>query len=276
MKRRLLLILEVLCFAVLGKAQDSGGSAQEVKVYQPLNDTVASVKDSLTFEQHVEMIKRMKRKQDSKLLRFTAGITGGLCDSNEDSYMVELSAAYYPLTYVGVSLGIEWNDNHGDKPLIEKYEDYEYDPKRIIQINLNPSLAFRTPTLWLNKRRSSGLMLHCDPGLAMSLLRNGSVTFDEAKDVHGVGHPATFEDVANGNVVSRTVRNHGGKWLFWRVKSAITLRSGDAFLSLGWVASNYNIEYCRNNIRYTNGRRYNGIDKYTHTGTVFASFTGQF
>ena len=212
MKKCLLTVLGILCLASNGKAQDS-----------------------LTFEQRVDMINRMKRKQDSKLLRFTAGITGGLCDSNEDSYMVEITAAYYPLTYAGFSFGIEWNDNHGDKPLIEKYEDYEYDPKRIIQINLNPSLAFRTPTLWLNKRHSSGLMLHCDPGLAMSLLRNDRVTFDEAKDAHGVGHPVTFEDVARGNVVTRSVRNHGGKWLFWRVKSAVTFRSGDVFLSLGWV-----------------------------------------
>ena len=277
MMKKTLMLLSVLCLAIHSNAQNTAASAQgEVKAYQPLNDTVASVKDSLTFEQRVAMINRMKQKQDSKLLRFTAGITGGLCDSNEDSYMVEIIAAYYPFTYAGVSFGIEWNDNHGDKPLIEKYEEYEYDPNRIIQINLNPGLAFRTPTLWFNKTHSSGLMLHCDPGLALSLFRNESVTFDEAKDEHGVGHPVNFEDAIFGNVVSRTVKNHAGKWLFWRVKSAVTFRSGDVFLSLGWVASNYNIEYCRNNIRYTNGRRYNGIDKYKHTGTVFASITGQF
>lgn len=277
MKKCLLTVFGILCFAIAGKAQDSIASCPKViKAYQPLNDTKASSRDSLTFEQRVEMINRMKRKQDSKLLRFTAGITGGLCDSNEDSYMVEITAAYYPLTYAGVSFGIEWNDNHGDKPLIEKYEDYEYDPNRIIQINLNPGLAFRTPTLWLNKRHSSGLMLHCDPGLSLSLFRNESVTFDEIKDAHGVGHPANFDDEISGNVVSRTVKNHGGKWLFWRVKSAVTFRSGDVFLSLGWLTSNYNIEYCRNNIRYTNGRRYSGIEKFKHTNTVFASITGQF
>ena len=75
------------------------------------------------------------------------------------------------------------------------------------------------------------------------------------------------------NVTERTVRNHGGKWCFWRVKSSVTLRSGDVFLSLGWIASNYNIEYCRNSIYYTKGKRYNGIDKYKHSGTLFASIT---
>lgn len=101
-------------------------------------------------------------------------------------------------------------------------------------------------------------------------------TFYEMKDAQGVGHPTTMPDNLYHNVTERTVRNHGGKWCFWRVKSSVTLRSGDVFLSLGWIASNYNIEYCRNNIYYTKGKRYNGIDKYKHSGTLFASITGQF
>ena len=155
MKRSLFIILGVLCFAIAGKAQGSDVSVQKANTgYRILNDTVEAVKDSMTFEQRVEMINRMKLKQDTKLLRYVAGITGGLCDANESSYMVELTFAYYPLTYAGVSCGIEWNDNHGDRPLIERYEYDEYDPKRIIQINLTPGLAFRTPTLWLSKRRT--------------------------------------------------------------------------------------------------------------------------
>ena len=258
-----------------GKAQNA------TKGYQPLNDTVASVKDSLTFEQHVEMINRMKRKVDDKLLSFEAGVTGGLCSDNEDYYMVEISAAYYPLKYAGVSFGFEWNDNRGGEPLMVSLKDAngyeEYNPKRIIQINLNPGLAFRTPTLWMSKRHSWGLMLHCEPGLCLSVLPiNDIVTFDEVKDSKGVGHPASFAYSQYDNVVTRTVRNHGGKWCFWRVKSALTVRSGDVFLSLGWIFSNYNIEYCRNNIYYTNGKRYNGIDRYKHSGTLFASIRGQF
>lgn len=263
-------MVSILCFAMGSKAQGF------------LNDTVASVKDTLSFEQRVEMINRMKRKMDSKLLRFEAGIAGGLCDANNDSYMVELSIAYYPLTYAGVSFGLEWNDDRGGKPLVESLKDAngyeEYDPDRVIKINLNPSLAFRTPTLWFNKRHSSGLMLHCDPGLCLSVLPiNDRVTFDEVRDSHGVGHPASFWYRNDGeNTVTRSVRNHGGKWFFWRVKSALTFRSGDAFLSLGWITSNYNMEYCRNNIRYTNGKRYNGIEKFKHTNTIFASVTAQF
>lgn len=105
---------------------------------------------------------------------------------------------------------------------------------------------------------------------------NDKVTFYEMKDAQGVGHPTTMPDNLYHNVTERTVRNHGGKWCFWRVKSSVTLRSGDVFLSLGWIASNYNIEYCRNNIYYTKGKRYNGIDKYKHSGTLFASITCQF
>lgn len=71
--------------------------------------------------------------------------------------------------------------------------------------------------------------------LCLSVIPNGKVTFDEVKDGKGVGHPASFTDYQYGNVVTRTVRNHGGKWCFWRVKSALTVRSGDVFLSLGWI-----------------------------------------
>ena len=197
-------------------------------------------------------------------------------DANENSYMVELTFAYYPLTYAGVSCGIEWNDNHGDRPLIERYEDDEYDPKRVIKINLTPGLAFRTPTLWLSKRRTAGLMLHCEPGLCITPFYNDRVSFTEIKDAQGVGHPASYEDELYGNATIRTVSNHGGKWLAWRIKSALTFRSGDVFLSLGWLTSDFNIENGRNNIRYTKGKRYNGIEKYKHTNTLFASITGQF
>ena len=232
MKRSLFIILGALCFAIAGKAQGSDVSVQKKNTdYSFLNDTVEAVKDSMTFEQRVEMINRMKLKQDTKLLRYVAGITGGLCDANESSYMVELTFAYYPLTYAGVSCGIEWNDNHGDRPLIERYEDDEYDPKRIIQINLTPGLAFRTPTLWLSKRRTAGLMLHCEPGLCITPFYNDIVSFTEIKDAQGVGHPASYTDELYGNVTTRTVRNHGGKWLAWRIKSALTFRSGDVFLS---------------------------------------------
>lgn len=187
MKKILFVISMCLCFASQGKAQNVS------KTYQPLNDSTASVKDSLTFEQRMEQIERMKRKIDDKLLRYEAGITGGLRSDNEDYYMVEISAAYYPLKYAGVALGLEWDDNRGGKPLMQSLKDAngyeEYDPDRVIAINVNPGLAFRT---------------------------------------------------------------------------------------LGWIASNYNIEYCRNNIYYTNDKRYNGIDKYKHSGTLFASITGQF
>ncbi len=254
MKKVILAMIGILCFVLGCKAQGF------------LNDTVVSSKDTLSFEQRVEKINRMKRKQEDRLLRFEAGVTGGLCDANNDSYMVELTIAYYPFTYAGVSFGLEWNDDRGGKPLTESLKDAngyeEYDPNRVTKINLNPSLAFRTPTLWINKRHSSGLMLHCDPGLCLSVLP--------------INDTVAFDDVNGEDVIARTVHNHGGKWLFWRVKSALTFRSGDVFLSLGWVTSNYNMEYCRNNIRYTNGKRYNGIERFKHTNTVFVSVTGQF
>ena len=104
MKRSLFIILGTLCFAIAGKAQGSDVSVQKKNTgYRILNDTMEAVKDSMTFEQRVEMINHMKRKHDTKLLRFEDGITGGICDTSERSYMVELTFAYYPLTYAGVS-----------------------------------------------------------------------------------------------------------------------------------------------------------------------------
>jgi hypothetical protein len=44
------------------------------------------------------------------------------------------------------------------------------------------------------------------------------------------------------------------------------------FLSLGWLTSDFNIENGRNNIRYTKGKRYNGIEKYKHTNTLLATW----
>ena len=128
----------------------------------------------------------------------------------------------------------------------------------------------------MSKRRAAGLMLHCEPGLCITPFCNDKVKFTEIKDAQGVGHPASYTDELYGNVTTRTVRNHGGKWLAWRIKSALTFRSGDVFLSLGWLTSDFNIENSRNNIRYTKGKRYNGIEKYKHTNTLFASITGQF
>lgn len=150
------------------------------------------------------------------------------------------------------------------------------DTMKAVKINLTPGLAFRTPTLWLSKRRTAGLMLHCEPGLCITPFYNDRVSFTEIKDAQGVGHPASYTDELYGNITIRTVSNHGGKWLAWRIKSALTFRSGDVFLSLGWLTSDFNIENGRNNIRYTKGKRYNGIEKYKHTNTLFASITGQF
>lgn len=70
----------------------------------------------------------------------------------------------------------------------------EYDPDRVIAINVNPGLAFRTPTLWMNKCHSWGLMLRCNPGLCLSIFPNDKVTFYEMKDAQGVGHPTTMPD----------------------------------------------------------------------------------
>ena len=91
-----------------------------------------------------------------------------------------------------------------------------------------------------------------------------------------MGHPASYTDELYGHVTTRNVRNNCAKWLAWSIKSDLNFRSGDVFLSLGWLTSDFNIENGRNNIRYTKGKQYNDIEKYKHTNTLFASITVQF
>ena len=197
------------------------------------------------------------------LLRGTFVIVGlllpllqvGLNTSEETSVGYELDYQWYPLDYVGLGIGLELDDDNGNRPLIESGDDDDYDPDRIVKLNIHPMLSFRTPTLWMNKQHSWGLLLRCDPGLVLSFPRN-----------------FRFED---GNRVAYerfTLKNRGGRWKFWRVRSAVSVRVNQALISLGWSASNYNIAYCRNNMYYQ-GKRYYGHDSYDKTFSLFAAFT---
>ena len=72
-EKKSFIILGALCFAIAGKAQGSDVSVQKNTGYSILNDTVKAVKGFYDFfEQRVEMINRMKLKQDTKLLRYVA------------------------------------------------------------------------------------------------------------------------------------------------------------------------------------------------------------
>src|SRR3712207_1325872 len=95
------------------------------------------------------------REQHDPFPRYSAYFQAGLSAGDDASVAFELGAAWYPLRYAGVSFGVEFDDNRGSKTLFESSDSYydDYDPSRIIRLNFHPSLAFRTPPLWLGKRR---------------------------------------------------------------------------------------------------------------------------
>lgn len=209
---------------------------------------------------------KVRQTDDEPLPTQMATLLGGINVAEDASLDLELSYAWFPLHYAGVAMSLGVDDNYGDKPLIGHTDEdnYEYDPDRIIRVNLIPSLAFRTPTLWLRKDHDYGLMLQCEPGMMMSVPKNDKVYFWERSP------SAVPQEYASYARYKAT--NHDGKWLFWRVKTSLSLRVDDCILSLGWMVSNYNIAYCRNNMYYQ-GRRIYGYDNYDMTNSLFASIS---
>jgi len=211
---------------------------------------------------NVDSLARVEAKEFGRLPKQAASLQVGLNTSEETSVEYELDYQWYPLDYVGLGIGVELDDDYGNRPLIEAEDDDEYDPDRIVKLNIHPMLSFRTPTLWMNKRHSWGLLLRCDPGLVLSFPRNDKVYYSGFR----------FDD---GNRVVHegfTLKNRDGRWKFWRVRSAVSVRVDQSLISLGWSISNYNIAYCRNNMYYQD-KRYYGHDSYDKTFTLFVAFT---
>jgi hypothetical protein len=210
--------------------------------------------------------KKPRKADDEPLPTQMATLLGGFNVAEDASLDVELSYAWFPLRYAGVAMSLGLDDNYGDKGMLGRTDedDYEYDPDRIIRFNMIPSLAFRTPTLWLRKDHDCGLLLQCEPGMMMSFPKNDDVYFWE--------RTSSGERPEYANYTRYKAVNHDGKWLFWRVKTSLSLRVDDCLLSVGWMLSNYNIAYCRNNMYYQ-GRRIYGYDKYDMTNSIFASIS---
>ena len=134
----------------------------------------------LPFASHainVDSLAQVEAKEMGRLPKQAASLQVGLNTSEETSVAYELDYQWYPLNYVGIGIGLELDDDYGNRPLIEAGDDDDYDPDRIVKFNIHPMLSFRTPTLWMNKRHSWGLLLRCDPGLVLSFPRNDKVYY---------------------------------------------------------------------------------------------------
>lgn len=101
---------------------------------------------------------------DNETLRWEGGMSAGL---NNDGYQIDISAAWFPLQYVGakVTLGFageikeigDWGDDDWNSE-----DDYAIRPKLI------PALVLRSPRLVNWKSQSGGFYLFAEPGFILS------------------------------------------------------------------------------------------------------------
>ncbi len=212
----------------------------------------------------IDSLMNAEKKEMHRIPRQMLTLQVGFNVGDDASVATELDYHYYPLKYAGLGFGMEVDDNHGNDPLVfgsMGEDDDAYDVDRILKVNFHPMLAFRTPSLWFGHDRSWGAMLRCDPGVVLSVPANDViyVTENVRRDEDGIW----IEH-------NRTIRNHGGKWFFWRVRSGLSVYNETAMVTLGVSYSNYNINYCRNHME-NNGHRLYGHDSFSHTVSLFVS-----
>lgn len=210
----------------------------------------------------LDSLQRKANAEQDLLPQRMITIQSGYNCSEDVSNASEVDFTWYAWHYAGVGFGIEFDDNHGKKSFTGS-DDNEYDPDRIVKLNFHPMLSFHTPTLWMDQKHNWGFLLRCDPGIVLSLPCNDEVSFRDCQ-----GH------TAYGQLIYKDVRlkNHGGKWFFWRVRYSLSARFNQFLVSLGWSRSDYNISYCWNNMFYQ-GRRIYGYDHYDKTDALFIAFS---
>ena len=217
---------------------------------------------------NLDSLARVNDRHDP-LPKFSATLQAGFNVSSNASVAWELGAAWYPMTYAGVGLSLELDDNKGDDGLLSSVENgrEEYNPDRIVRFNLHPSLAFRTPRWWMGRRRNVGVMLQCNPGLVLSFPRNDSKWVDTwpfGEDVKELDGRKIY--------TRRHLKNRDGEWLAWRVRTALSFCTDDGAISIGYSVSNYDINSCRNNLYYK-GKRVGGVDHLSMTHSLFISLS---
>ena len=86
---------------------------------------------------NVDSLARAEAKEFGHLPKQAASLQVGLNTSEETSVAYELDYQWYPLDYVGLGIGLELDDDYGNRPLIESEDDDDYDPDRIVKFNIH-------------------------------------------------------------------------------------------------------------------------------------------
>lgn len=219
---------------------------------------------------NTDSLLQAQKREAHRISKMMVSYEFNINTANDATFSHELDFHWYFLKYMGIGFGLELDNNNSRSALSlflsdDSYnvDSYNYDPDDITKFNFHPMLSFRTPPVWFSHDSNWGVMLRCDPGLVMSLPANDHIWIN----------PDAFPPVSTiapaGDV---KITNHGGKWLFWRVRSALSFYNEFGMFSVGYSFSNYNINYCRNNMVYQ-GRRFYTHERFEHTGTLFLALS---
>jgi hypothetical protein len=211
---------------------------------------------------NLDSLMNVEKKEAHKIPRQVFSFEFNLNTATDLTYSYQFDYQWYALKYMGIGFGMEYDRNdvaaQQDRDEEHGYAT-SYDKDAVVRLNFLPMLSFRTPTVWFSHDRSWGVMLRCDPMLVMSVPKN-DVMWITAEPIPGT--PYYHE----GNV---KVKNHGGKWLAWRLRYALSFYNELAIISIGVSFSDYNIYSCRNHMIY---RGEQVFDRgFGHTTTVFIS-----
>lgn len=192
---------------------------------------------------NLDSLMNIEKKEAHKIPRQVFTYSFNINTATDDTFSHQLDYQWYALKYMGIGFGMEFDRN--DVAAQQDRDDNNgyvtsYDEDAVRRLNFLPMLSFRTPTVWFSHDRSWGMMLRCDPMLVVSLPKN-DVMWITAEPIPGT--PYYHE----GDV---KVKNHGGKWLAWRLRNALSFYNEFGMLSVGVSFSDYNIYSCRNHMIY--------------------------
>lgn len=211
---------------------------------------------------NTDSLLQAQKREAHRIPRMMAGYTFSLNTAEETTSSHEIDFHWFFLKYMGVGMGMEL-DKYKSGGVLSSGGDYyfDYDDDDIYKVNFHPMLSFRSPTLWFSHDSSWGVMLRCDPGLVLSLPVNDCIWIEPN------AFPTEYGVYSEGKV---RVCNHGGKWLFWRLRTAVSFYNNYGMVSIGYSRTNYNIRYCRNNMTYK-GREIYKRDHLSPTDCLFIS-----
>ena len=196
----------------------------------------------------------------------TMMLTGGLSAyGSEPSYNIGIGYSWFPLKYVGASIGVEiqkYMDSKNGFILEDGNKKYEItkDQLEISHFSLTPAVSLRSPILWF-KNRNSGITFQCDPGLMLTF-PNQHLNVAEHRP----------EDSMTGTTHLKSFTNHGGKCVFWRIRNLLSFTDGNGQISLGYSLSNFDPFSCHRNMTVGSRKIFQNSPKHNFSHTFFIAF----